>query len=196
MPHTHSLWFYFQAFFSDNAAAQASRKCSPRVTNESVQKAVSDSFFIFLPFQVAILYVYVLTDDLISWFLRLLLWRVLTTAVLQMWAPDWMLSRRSSTFQFSLPPPLGPSLRPLNSEGSVVSTRQRSEWSDNSICFAQHVSFERLFNIFPDHAVLYRISEDEYVKAIKEEINKVVKLQEELDIDVLVHGEPEVWFPI
>lgn len=66
MPHTHSLWFYFQAFFSDNAAAQASRKCSPRVTNESVQKAVSDSFFIFLPFQVAILYVYVLTDDLIS----------------------------------------------------------------------------------------------------------------------------------
>lgn len=28
--------------------------------------------------------------------------------------------------------------------------------------------------------------------AIQEEINKVVKLQEELDIDVLVHGEPEV----
>lgn len=38
----------------------------------------------------------------------------------------------------------------------------------------------------------FRISEAEYVKAIKEEINKVVKLQEELDIDVLVHGEPEV----
>lgn len=37
-----------------------------------------------------------------------------------------------------------------------------------------------------------RISEEEYVTAIKEEINKVVKLQEELDIDVLVHGEPEV----
>ncbi|KAK2632671.1 hypothetical protein EUGRSUZ_L01251 [Eucalyptus grandis] len=36
-----------------------------------------------------------------------------------------------------------------------------------------------------------KISEEEYVKAIKEEINKVVKLQEELDIDVLVHGEPE-----
>lgn len=54
------------------------------------------------------------------------------------------------------------------------------------------MSFERISNIFPDHAVLYRISEDEYVKAIKEEINKVVKLQEELDIDVLVHGEPEV----
>ncbi|KAF8007478.1 hypothetical protein BT93_K1482 [Corymbia citriodora subsp. variegata] len=35
------------------------------------------------------------------------------------------------------------------------------------------------------------ISEEEYVKAIKEEINKVVKLQEKLDLDVLVHGEPE-----
>lgn len=32
----------FQAYFSANAAAQASRKSSPRVTNESVQKAVSD----------------------------------------------------------------------------------------------------------------------------------------------------------
>lgn len=30
-----------QAFFSANAAAQASRKSSPRVTNEAVQKAVS-----------------------------------------------------------------------------------------------------------------------------------------------------------
>ncbi|KAJ7964840.1 5-methyltetrahydropteroyltriglutamate--homocysteine methyltransferase [Quillaja saponaria] len=36
-----------------------------------------------------------------------------------------------------------------------------------------------------------KISEEEYVKAIKEEINKVVQLQEEFDIDVLVHGEPE-----
>lgn len=41
---------------------------------------------------------------------------------------------------------------------------------------------------------VFRISEEEYVKSIKEEINKVVKLQEELDIDVLVHGEPEVIF--
>lgn len=39
-----------------------------------------------------------------------------------------------------------------------------------------------------------RISEEVYVRTIKEEINKVVKLQEELDIDVLVHGEPEVSF--
>lgn len=32
------------------------------------------------------------------------------------------------------------------------------------------------------------------MKAIREDISKVVKLQEELDIDVLVHGEPEVSF--
>lgn len=38
----------------------------------------------------------------------------------------------------------------------------------------------------------FRISEEEYVKAIKEEIKEVVTLQEELGIDVLVHGEPEV----
>jgi methionine synthase II (cobalamin-independent) len=42
--------------------------------------------------------------------------------------------------------------------------------------------------------VLFRISEEEYIKAIKEEIRSVVELQEELDIDVLVHGEPEVSF--
>ncbi|KAJ6311019.1 hypothetical protein OIU76_015691 [Salix suchowensis] len=36
-----------------------------------------------------------------------------------------------------------------------------------------------------------KVSEEDYVEAIKKEINKVVKLQEELDIDVLVHGEPE-----
>ncbi|KAK1259513.1 5-methyltetrahydropteroyltriglutamate--homocysteine methyltransferase [Acorus gramineus] len=36
-----------------------------------------------------------------------------------------------------------------------------------------------------------KISDDEYMKAITEEINKVIKLQEELDINVLVHGEPE-----
>ncbi|KAH7416260.1 hypothetical protein KP509_14G083200 [Ceratopteris richardii] len=36
-----------------------------------------------------------------------------------------------------------------------------------------------------------KISEEAYIKAIQAEIEKVVKLQEELDIDVLVHGEPE-----
>lgn len=38
----------------------------------------------------------------------------------------------------------------------------------------------------------FSISEEEYVKAIKKEITDVVKIQEELGIDVLVHGEPEV----
>jgi 5-methyltetrahydropteroyltriglutamate--homocysteine methyltransferase len=37
-----------------------------------------------------------------------------------------------------------------------------------------------------------KITEQDYEKAIKAEIDSVVKLQEELDIDVLVHGEPEV----
>lgn len=37
-----------------------------------------------------------------------------------------------------------------------------------------------------------RISKENYTAAMKEEISKVVKIQEELDIDVLVHGEPEV----
>ncbi|KAJ4906032.1 5-methyltetrahydropteroyltriglutamate--homocysteine methyltransferase 2 [Raphanus sativus] len=36
-----------------------------------------------------------------------------------------------------------------------------------------------------------KISDEDYVKAIKEEIKKVVDIQEDLDIDVLVHGEPE-----
>jgi len=37
----------------------------------------------------------------------------------------------------------------------------------------------------------HRITEQDYEKAIKAEINSMVKVQEELDIDVLVHGEPE-----
>jgi 5-methyltetrahydropteroyltriglutamate--homocysteine methyltransferase len=37
-----------------------------------------------------------------------------------------------------------------------------------------------------------KILEDEYVSSIKEEISKVVKLQKDLDIDTLAHGEPEV----
>ena len=53
--------------------------------------------------------------------------------------------------------------------------------------------FTFLYSMPSLHPSLFRISEEDYVKAIKEEINKVVKLQEELDIDVLVHGEPEVW---
>ncbi|KAH9299330.1 hypothetical protein KI387_031012 [Taxus chinensis] len=36
-----------------------------------------------------------------------------------------------------------------------------------------------------------KIAEAEYIQSIQQEIAKVVKLQEDLDIDVLVHGEPE-----
>nr|CCC42221.1 vitamin-b12 independent methionine synthase [Pinus pinaster] len=36
-----------------------------------------------------------------------------------------------------------------------------------------------------------KISEADYIQSIQQEIAKVVKLQEDLDIDVLVHGEPE-----
>jgi hypothetical protein len=42
------LWFHFQAFFSANAAALASKKSSPRVNNEAVQKAVSAFFLLFV----------------------------------------------------------------------------------------------------------------------------------------------------
>jgi 5-methyltetrahydropteroyltriglutamate--homocysteine methyltransferase len=38
----------------------------------------------------------------------------------------------------------------------------------------------------------HRVTEQDYEKAIKAEINSMVKLQEELDIDVLVNREPEV----
>lgn len=67
------------------------------------------------------------------------------------------------------------------------------------------VLFRLIHAILQDNAMTYslphhfllilfgrRISEEEYVNAMKAEISKVVKLQEELDIDVLVHGEPEV----
>ncbi|CAI0397396.1 unnamed protein product [Linum tenue] len=72
-------------------------------------------------------------------------------------------------------------------------------FSANASALASRKSSPRVTNQFVQIAVsgflTYNsnsvISEDDYVKAIKEEINKVVKIQEELDIDVLVHGEPE-----
>ncbi|KAL0337108.1 UNVERIFIED_CONTAM: 5-methyltetrahydropteroyltriglutamate--homocysteine methyltransferase [Sesamum calycinum] len=91
------------AFFSANAEAQASRKSSPRVTNEAVQKAAAG-----------------------------------------LKGSD---HRRATN--------------------TIELRRVRREYKAN------------------------KISEEEYIKSIKEEISKVVKLQEELDIDVLVHGEPE-----
>ncbi|XP_030463623.2 5-methyltetrahydropteroyltriglutamate--homocysteine methyltransferase-like [Syzygium oleosum] len=119
-----------EAFFSANAAAQASRKSSPRVTNEAVQKA---------------------------------------TAALR--GSD---HRRASTVSARL----NAQQRKLNLP--VIPTTTIGS-------FPQTMELRRLRREFKDK----KISEEEYVEAVKEEINKVVKLQEELDIDVLVHGEFE-----
>ncbi|KAL6335854.1 hypothetical protein AAG906_003479 [Vitis piasezkii] len=119
-----------EAFFSDNAAAQASRKSSPRVTNEAVQKAASA----------------LKGSD-------------------HRRATD--VSARLDAQQKKLKLPV----LPTTTIGS----------------FPQTMDLRRVRREYKAK----KISEEDYVKAIKEEINKVVKLQEELDIDVLVHGEPE-----
>ncbi|KAF5182767.1 5-methyltetrahydropteroyltriglutamate--homocysteine methyltransferase [Thalictrum thalictroides] len=119
-----------ETFFFTNASAHASRKSSPRVNDEAVQKAASALRG---------------TD------------RRRTTPV-----TDRLAAQQKK---------LNLSVLPTTTIGSFPQTadlrRVRREYKAN------------------------KISEEEYVKAIKEEINKVVKLQEELDIDVLVHGEPE-----
>ncbi|XP_008789650.2 5-methyltetrahydropteroyltriglutamate--homocysteine methyltransferase 1-like [Phoenix dactylifera] len=119
-----------EAFFSANAAAQASRKSSPRVTNQEVQKAAAA----------------LKGSD-------------------HRRATDVSARLDAQQQKLNLP------ILPTTTIGSFPQTmdlrRVRREYKAN------------------------KISEEEYVNAIKEEINKVVKLQEELDIDVLVHGEPE-----
>ncbi|XP_010917850.1 5-methyltetrahydropteroyltriglutamate--homocysteine methyltransferase 1 [Elaeis guineensis] len=119
-----------EAFFSANAAAQASRKSSPRVTNQEVQKAAAA----------------LKGSD-------------------HRRATDVSARLDAQQKKLNLP------ILPTTTIGSFPQTmdlrRVRREYKAN------------------------KISEEEYVNAIKEEINKVVKLQEELDIDVLVHGEPE-----
>ncbi|GLT67635.1 hypothetical protein SLA2020_399270 [Shorea laevis] len=119
-----------QAFFSANAAAQASRKSSPRVTNEAVQKAAAA--------------------------LKGSDHRRATTV-----------SARLEAQQKKLNLPILPTTTIGSFPQTLELRRVRREYKAK------------------------KISEEDYVKAIKEEINKVVKLQEELDIDVLVHGEPE-----
>ncbi|XP_027175084.1 5-methyltetrahydropteroyltriglutamate--homocysteine methyltransferase [Coffea eugenioides] len=119
-----------EAFFSANAAAQASRKSSPRVTNEAVQKAAAA--------------------------LRGSDHRRATNV-----------SSRLDAQQKKLNLPILPTTTIGSFPQTLELRRVRREYKAK------------------------KISEDDYVKAIKEEINKVVKLQEELDIDVLVHGEPE-----
>nr|XP_010932648.1 5-methyltetrahydropteroyltriglutamate--homocysteine methyltransferase 2 [Elaeis guineensis] len=119
-----------EAFFSANAAAQASRKSSPRVTNEEVQ-----------------------------------------TAAAALKGSDHCratnVSARLDAQQKKLNLPILPSTTIGSFPQTMDLRRVRREYKAN------------------------KISEEEYVNAIREEINKVVKLQEELDIDVLVHGEPE-----
>ncbi|XP_057956031.1 5-methyltetrahydropteroyltriglutamate--homocysteine methyltransferase 2-like isoform X1 [Malania oleifera] len=119
-----------EAYFSANAVAQSSRKSSPRVTNEAVQKAAAA----------------LKGSD-----------HRRTTNV----------SARLDAQQKKLNLPI----LPTTTIGS----------------FPQTMDLRRVRREYKAK----KISEDDYVKAIKEEINKVVKIQEELDIDVLVHGEPE-----
>ncbi|XP_054818120.1 5-methyltetrahydropteroyltriglutamate--homocysteine methyltransferase [Prosopis cineraria] len=119
-----------EAFFSANAAALASRKSSPRVTNEAVQKAVAS--------------------------LKGSEHRRATNV-----------SARLDAQQKKLNLPILPTTTIGSFPQTVELRRVRREYKAN------------------------KISEEEYVKFIREEIRKVVELQEELDIDVLVHGEPE-----
>ncbi|XP_039802949.1 5-methyltetrahydropteroyltriglutamate--homocysteine methyltransferase 1-like [Panicum virgatum] len=119
-----------EAYFAANAAAQASRKSSPRVTNEEVQKAA---------------------------------------AALK--GSDHRRATNVSARLDAQQKKLNLPVLPTTTIGS----------------FPQTVELRRVRREYKAK----KISEEEYVSAIKEEINKVVKLQEELDIDVLVHGEPE-----
>ncbi|XP_010528749.1 PREDICTED: 5-methyltetrahydropteroyltriglutamate--homocysteine methyltransferase 1-like [Tarenaya hassleriana] len=119
-----------EAFFSDNAMAQASRKSSPRVTNEAVQKAA---------------------------------------AALK--GSDHRRSTNVSARLDAQQKKLNLPILPTTTIGS----------------FPQTVELRRVRREYKAK----KISEEDYIKAIKEEIKKVVDLQEDLDIDVLVHGEPE-----
>ncbi|KDO66309.1 hypothetical protein CISIN_1g003819mg [Citrus sinensis] len=119
-----------EAYFSSNAAAQASRKSSPRVTNEAVQKPAA--------------------------------------------ALKGSDHRRATNVSARL----DAQQKKLNLPNLPTTTIGS---------FPQTMDLRRVRREFKAK----KISEDDYVKTIKEEINNVVKLQEELDIDVLVHGEPE-----
>ncbi|GLT60976.1 hypothetical protein SLA2020_337130 [Shorea laevis] len=118
------------AFFSSNATAHASRKSSPRVTNEAVQKAA---------------------------------------AALK--GSDHRRATNVSARLDAQQKKLNLPLLPTTTIGS----------------FPQTMDLRRVRREYKAK----KISEDDYVNSIKEEISKVVKIQEELDIDVLVHGEPE-----
>ncbi|KAL0708699.1 hypothetical protein Bca4012_075125 [Brassica carinata] len=119
-----------ESFFSANAAALSSRRSSPRVTNELVQKAA---------------------------------------AALK--GSDHRRATEVSTRLDAQQKKLNLPILPTTTIGS----------------FPQTVELRRVRREYKAK----KISEEDYVKAIKEEIKKVVDIQEDLDIDVLVHGEPE-----
>ncbi|KAL9274382.1 5-methyltetrahydropteroyltriglutamate--homocysteine methyltransferase-like protein, partial [Drosera capensis] len=119
-----------EAFFSENAAAHASRKSSPRVTNEAVQKAAAS-----------------------------------------LKGSDHRRATNVSARLEAQQKKLNLPVLPTTTIGS----------------FPQTIELRKVRREYKAK----KVSEDEYVTAIKEEIKKVVQLQEELDIDVLVHGEPE-----
>ncbi|KAK8596037.1 hypothetical protein V6N13_000698 [Hibiscus sabdariffa] len=122
-----------EEFFASNAVAHASRKSSPRVTNEAVQKAAAG--------------------------LRGSNHRRATNVRARLDAQQNKLN---------LP------ILPTTTCGSYPQTTELRRCKEYQFC-----------------PCICTISENDYANAIKEEISKVVKLQEELDLDVLVHGEPE-----
>ncbi|GFY98027.1 cobalamin-independent synthase family protein [Actinidia rufa] len=113
-----------EAFFSANAAAQASRKSSPRVTNEAVQKAA---------------------------------------AALK--GSDHRRATNVSARLDAQQKKLNLPVLPTTTIGS----------------FPQTMELRRVRREYKAK----KVSEENYINSIKEEIKKVVKLQEELDIDVL-----------
>lgn len=119
-----------EAFLYANVTAQASRRSSPRVTNEAVQKA---------------------------------------TAALKgsdhRRATNVTVRLEAQREKLNLP------ILPTTTIGS----------------FPQTVGIRKVRREYKAG----KISEEEYVQAITAEIKEVIKIQEELGIDVLVHGEPE-----
>jgi 5-methyltetrahydropteroyltriglutamate--homocysteine methyltransferase len=119
-----------EEFFSANAAALASKKASPRVNNEAVQKAAAA--------------------------LKGSDHRRVTNV-----------SARLDAQQKKLNLPILPTTTIGSFPQTMELRKVRREYKAK------------------------KVTEEAYVAAMTEEISKVVKLQEELDIDVLVHGEPE-----
>lgn len=117
---------------------------------------------------------------------RLPHWKVLITVEVQVWLLGWRLSRRNWIYQYFQLLLLDLSLKPWSSGKLGVNTRRISKSRNHNFFLLASTT------VFLCTKFLFRISEEAYVNTMTDEINKVVKLQEELDIDVLVHGEPEV----